>query len=157
MQAVSSVRRINTPIRWIETSVYLPLMRVHGYMSNTEPWNYGAEAQQIIANCLEERERLQPYIDSCATAVAEKGYTLMRPLVFDFANDPEALQQKYEYMFGPKYLISPVTEPNVTEWKTYLPKNEGGWTDYHTGIHYDGGQTVTTPVTKAYIPVFIRE
>ena len=148
---------IERMLRWIETSVYLPLMRVHGYMSNTEPWNYGAEAQQIIADCLKERERLQPYIDSCATAVAEKGYTLMRPLVFDFANDPEALQQKYEYMFGPKYLISPVTEPNVTEWKTYLPKNEGGWTDYRTGIHYDGGQTVTTPVTKAYIPVFIRE
>ena len=148
---------IERMLRWIETSVYLPLMRVHGYMSNTEPWNYGTEAQQIIADCLKERERLQPYIDSCATAVSEKGYTLMRPLVFDFADDPEALQQKYEYMFGPKYLISPVTEPNVTEWKTYLPKNEGGWTDYRTGIHYDGGQTITTPVTKAYIPVFIRE
>ena len=148
---------IERMLRWIETSVYLPLMRVHGYMSNTEPWNYGAEALQIIANCLKERERLQPYIDSCATAVAEKGYTLMRPLVFDFADDPEALQQKYEYMFGPKYLISPVTEPNVTEWKTYLPKNEGGWTDYRTGIHYAGGQTIITPVTKAYIPVFIKD
>ena len=147
---------IERMLRWIETSVYLPLMRVHGYMSNTEPWNYGAEAQHIIADCLKERERLQPYIDSCATAVAEKGYTLMRPLVFDFADDPEALQQKYEYMFGPKYLISPVTEPNVTEWKTYLPKNEGGWTDYRTGIHYAGGQTITTPVTKAHIPVFVR-
>jgi alpha-D-xyloside xylohydrolase len=148
---------IERMLRWIETSVYLPLMRVHGYMSNTEPWNYGTEAQQIIADCLKERERLQPYIDSCATAIADQGYTLMRPLVFDFADDPEALQQKYEYMFGPKYLISPVTEPNVKEWKTYLPKNKGGWTDYHTGVHYDGGQTITTPVTKAYIPVFIKD
>ena len=147
---------IERMLRWIETSVYLPLMRVHGYMSNTEPWNYGAEAQQIIADCLKERERLQPYIDSCATAIAVQGYTLMRPLVFDFADDSEALQQKYEYMFGPKYLISPVTEPNVKEWKTYLPKNEAGWTDTRTGIHYDGGQTVTTPVTKARIPVFVR-
>ena len=100
-------------------------------------------------------ERMLRWIET--TAVAEKGYTLMRPLVFDFADDPEALQQKYEYMFGPKYLISPVTEPNVTEWKTYLPKNEGGWTDYRTGIHYAGGQTIITPVTKAYIPVFVWE
>ena len=30
---------IERMLRWIETSVYLPLMRVHGYMSNTEPWN----------------------------------------------------------------------------------------------------------------------
>ncbi|MBO7137401.1 MAG: glycosyl hydrolase family 31, partial [Bacteroidaceae bacterium] len=38
---------IERMLRWIETSVFLPLMRVHGYMSNTEPWNYGAEAQAI--------------------------------------------------------------------------------------------------------------
>ena len=73
----------------------------------------------------------------------------MRPLVFDFADDPMALQQKYEYMFGPK--------PGVTEWKTYLPKNAAGWRDYRTGHHYEGGQTVTTRVDKAHIPVFIRE
>ena len=147
---------IERMLRWIETSVYLPLMRVHGYMSNTEPWNYGPEAQKIITDCLKEREALRPYIDSCATMVAEQGYTLMRPLVFDFADDTEALKQKYEYMFGPKYLISPVTEPGVTEWNTYLPKNKGGWTDYRTGQHYNGGQTVTTRVDKAHIPVFIR-
>ena len=148
---------IERMLRWIETSVYLPLMRVHGYMSNTEPWNYGPEAQAIIAQCLKERERLQPYIQKCAERVSTEGYTLMRPLVFDFADDPEALHQKYEYMFGPDLLISPVTEPGVTEWSTYLPKNPGGWRDQHTGQHYDGGQTIKTPVSKAYIPVFVRE
>ena len=148
---------IERMLRWIETSVYLPLMRVHGYMSNTEPWNYGPEAQAIIAQCLKERERLQPYIQKCAERVSTEGYTLMRPLVFDFADDPEALHQKYEYMFGPDLLISPVTEPGVTEWSTYLPKNPGGWRDQHTGQHYDGGQTIKTPVSKACIPVFVRE
>ena len=51
---------IERMLRWIETSVYLPLMRVHGYMSNTEPWNYGPEAQAVIAECLKERHRLLP-------------------------------------------------------------------------------------------------
>ena len=147
---------IERMLRWIETSVYLPLMRVHGYMSDTEPWNYGEEAQSIIRQCLEERYRLLPYIDSCAVDVAENGGTLMRPLVFDFADDPEALKQKYEYMFGPSLLISPVTEPGVTQWRTYLPKNEKGWKDQRTGRHYEGGQYVTTEVTKAFIPVFVR-
>ena len=147
---------IERMLRWIETAVYLPLMRVHGYMSNTEPWNYGQEAQAIIAQCLKERYRLMPYIKRCAKDVSEKGGTLMRPLVFDFTNDAEALKQQYEYMFGPALLISPVTEPGVTSWQTYLPQNPGGWTDYRTGRHYDGGQYVTTPVTKAHIPVFIR-
>ena len=148
---------IERMLRWIETSVYLPLMRVHGYMSNTEPWNYGEEAKAIITSCLKERERLLPYIRKCAERVSTEGYTMMRPLVFDFANDPEALKQKYEYMFGPELLISPVTEAGVSEWPTYLPKNKGGWHDYRTGQHYEGGQTVTTKIDKAHIPVFVRD
>ena len=147
---------IERMLRWIETSVYLPLMRVHGYMSNTEPWNYGDEAKQIIANCLKEREQLRPYIEACAERVAKEGYTLMRPLVFDFADDETALRQSCEYMFGPELLVSPVTEPGVKEWKTYLPKQKGGWTEIHTNEHFDGGQYVTTKVSKAYIPVFRR-
>jgi alpha-D-xyloside xylohydrolase len=147
---------IERMLRWIQTSVYLPLMRVHGYMSNTEPWNYGDEAKRIIAANLQEREKLRPYIEACAERVAKEGYTLMRPLVFDFADDAEALQQKYEYMFGPSLLVSPITEPGVKEWKTYLPKNKEGWKDVRTGQHYDGGQTITTQAFKECIPVFVR-
>ena len=147
---------IERMLRWIETSVFLPLMRVHGYMSNTEPWNYGAEAQTVIADCLKERYRLLPYIYSLAATISFDGSTLMRPLVFDFADDETALDQKYEYMFGPALLISPVTEPDVKLWRTYLPKTQGGWYDYYTGQHYEGGQAVTTTVTKARIPVFVR-
>ena len=145
---------IERMLRWIELSVYLPLMRVHGYMSNTEPWNYGEEAKNIIRECLQERERLRPYLEECARRVSTEGYTLMRPLVFDFSDDQEALQQKYEYMFGPRLLINPVTEAGVTTWKTYLPKTKGLWRDKQSGKTYKGGQYVTTPVSKSYIPVF---
>ena len=147
---------IERMLRWIETSVFLPLMRVHGYMSNTEPWNYGAEAQKAIGRALNERYRLLPYIYSHAAEIASDGSTLMRPLVFDFASDAKALDQKYEYMFGRSLLVSPVTEPGVTSWQTYLPVNEGGWYDYYTGRHYEGGQSVTTTVAADYIPVFVR-
>ncbi len=145
---------IHRMLRWIETSVYLPLMRVHGYMSNTEPWNYGAEAQATIAECLKERYRLLPYIYSHAAEIAFEGSTLMRPLVFDFADDTEALHQKYEYMFGKSLLVSPVTEPDVSTWNTYLPKNKAGWYDFRTGRHYDGAKTVGTDARR--IPVFVR-
>ena len=147
---------IERMLRWIQVAVYLPLMRVHGYMSDTEPWNYGAEAQAIIADCLRQRYRLMPYIRRCADDVSQHGGTLMRPLVFDFSDDAEALSQKYQYMFGPALLVSPITEPAVTQWRTYLPHNDGGWYDIRTGQHYDGGQYVTTPVTRASIPVFRR-
>ena len=147
---------IERMLRWIATSVYMPLMRVHGYMSNTEPWNYGTEAQDIIAGCLRERYRLLPYIRSCATAISTEGSTLMRPLVFDFAADPQALKQSYEYMFGPALLVSPVTEPGVNQWTTYLPAHKAGWYDYFTGSHHQGGQSVNTSVSLQHIPVFVR-
>ncbi len=148
---------INRMLRWIQLSVYLPLMRVHGYMSDTEPWMYGAKAQEIITNCINRRKQLTPYIYSNAAEVSFNGSTLMRPLVFDFPNDPKALQQKYEYMFGKSLLISPVTEPDVTQWQTYLPENEGGWYDInHQFAHYNGGQTVTTEIDQTQIPVFAK-
>jgi len=147
---------IERMLRWIETSVYLPLMRVHGYMSNTEPWNYGSEAQSIIGDCLKERYRLLPYIYSNAAAIAFDGSTLMRPLIFDFANDPEALAQKYEYMFGKSLLVNPITESNVNTWRTYLPVNKAGWYDFRTGQHYAGGQSVETAVNRTHIPVYVK-
>ena len=145
---------IQRMMRWIETSVYLPVMRVHGYQSNTEPWCYGEETQQAIAECLRERYQLIPYIYSGAAAVTYDGSTLMRPLVFDFADDAKALQQKYEFMFGKALLVSPVIEADKTTWDTYLPRHQAGWYDFRTNRHYEGAKTVTTDARR--IPVFVR-
>jgi alpha-D-xyloside xylohydrolase len=147
---------IERMLRWIEASVYLPLMRVHGYMSNTEPWNYGPEAQRVITECIRERYRLLPYIYSNAAEVTMKGSTMMRPLVFDFASDAKALDEECEYMFGRSLLVNPVTEKGVETWNTYLPKTPGGWYDFRTNQHYEGGQTVITSVDLSTIPVFAK-
>ena len=143
-------------MRWIETSVFLPIMRVHGYQSRTEPWEYPADIEKMFVDCIKERQELLPYIKECARRVATEDYTLMRPLVFDFSDDPEALRQETEYMFGPKYLVCPITAENVSEWKVYLPKNKKGWTHRYTHEHYEGGQYVTVAVTTEHIPVFER-
>ena len=143
-------------IRWVQTSTFLPLMRVHGYMSNTEPWNYGEEAQRIITESIRWRYRLMPYIYSEASRVSMEGYTLMRPLVFDFPTDEVALQQSNEYMFGSAILVNPVTDKGVSTWRTYLPKHDTGWYDFWTGEHFEGGQWVDVPVDINNIPVFIK-
>ncbi len=143
-------------VRWVQASVFLPFMRVHGYMSQTEPWRYSEQTYNLIAAAMKQREQLRPYILDCAKKVSEEGYTLMRPLIFDFADDPEALKQDCEFMFGPKYLVCPVTEAGVSSWKVYLPKNEGGWTDCRTGAQYEGGRYVEVPVDINAIPVFER-
>ena len=82
---------------------------------------------------------------------------MMRPLVFDFPDDPEALRQDDGFMFGPDYLVHPVTAPGVTSWRTYLPATEGGWKDFWTGQTYEGGRYVETDADLGTIPVFVRQ
>jgi alpha-D-xyloside xylohydrolase len=147
------IERMN---RWIQASVFLPLMRVHGYMSDTEPWRYGSVAETNIRQNIQMRYHLLPYIYSEASAVSFEGSTLMRPLVFDFPHDDVALAQPTSYMFGKALLVNPVLAPHVKEWSTYLPAAEGGWYDFYSGKHYDGGQYVDIPVTETAIPVMAR-
>lgn len=147
---------INTMLRWIECSVFLPLMRVHGYMSDTEPWRYGDRALEVITDNIRLRYRLLPYIYSEAARVSLEGWTLMRPLVFDFPDDAEALAQKTEYMFGSAFLVCPVTDADAVTADCYLPEWEAGWYGLHDGRHYDGGCSVQVSVDDSFIPVFVK-
>lgn len=88
------------------------MMRVHGYMSNTEFWNYGARMADLARKSLNTRYSLFPYIYSEAANISFKGGTMMRPLVMDYASDTLAISQKYEYMFGSSLLVAPVVEEN---------------------------------------------
>jgi alpha-D-xyloside xylohydrolase len=83
-------------------------------------------------------------------------YTIMRPLVMDFRHDPVVYDIDGQFMFGPALMVCPVTEPGTRAWEVYLPQNEGGWYDFHTGEHYEGGQKVRIPVTLSDIPLFVR-
>jgi alpha-D-xyloside xylohydrolase len=142
-------------LRWIQTATFLPLMRVHGYMSDTEIWRYGRETERIATNAIKLRYSLLPYIYSQAADVANGG-TLMRPLVMDFAADTVALCQQTEFMFGPSLLVCPILEPKCSQTDVYLPQSEGGWYNFATGEHIAGGQTVSTLVSIEAIPVFVK-
>ena len=143
-------------IRWIQAAVWLPFMRVHGYQSRTEPWEYSPETERRFKAAIAQREALLPYILEQARRVWKEDYTLMRPLVFDFPNDEEALRQDGEWMFGPDYLVCPVTAGGVSSWKVYLPENQAGWEDIRNGTRYAGGQALEVPVDLDAIPVFRR-
>ena len=143
-------------LRWLQASTFFPLMRVHGYMSQTEPWRYGSEVENITKKYIALRYSLLPYVYSNAAEVTFDGSTLMRPLVMDFPEDQRALSLDNEYMFGRAFLVAPVMEPGVGTWRVYLPENESGWIDFWTGESYKGGQYVDVDVDWAKIPLFVR-
>ena len=143
-------------LRWLQASTFFPLMRVHGYMSQTEPWHYGKEVEDITAKYIHLRYSMLPYIYSHAAEVSFSGSTLMRPLVMDFPDDRQALEQKHQFMFGKSLLVAPVTEPSVSRWSVYLPEDVAGWGDLWSVKKYRGGPTTEVDIDLAKIPLFVK-
>lgn len=143
-------------IRWFQYATFLPLQRVHGYMTDTEFWRYGKTVEAVARDYLNLRYRLFHYIYGLAAITHRKGTPLLRPLVFDFRTDAQALAQTHSFMFGPALLVAPVLEPNVTTWPVYLPRTPGGWFDLWSGVHRAGGEIHQVPSPLSQIPVHVR-
>lgn len=143
-------------LRWFQYATFLPLQRVHGYMTDTEFWRYGEQVETVTRQYLELRYRLLPYLYSVAHEVHATGAPIMRPLVFDFPDDPQALDQAHSYLFGRALHVAPVVAPGVSTWPVYLPQSTGGWVDFWTGERRAGGRTHEVPSPLERIPLHLR-
>ena len=142
-------------VRWFQFSTFTPILRVHGFKTETEMWKWLPQTQEQLLAYDKLRYRLLPYIYSLAWKVTHEGYTIMRPLVMDFRADPKAQLVSDEFMYGPAFLVAPVTEPKATSRDVYLPKG-ADWIDFWTGKKYTGGQTVSTAAPFDQIPLYVR-
>ncbi|HEY8881138.1 MAG TPA: TIM-barrel domain-containing protein [Roseateles sp.] len=143
-------------LRWFQYATFLPLQRVHGYMTDTEFWRYGEQVEAVARQYLELRYRLLPYLYSAAHEVHAKGAPLMRPLVFDFPQDAQALDQAHSYLFGRALHVAPVVAPGVSSWPVYLPQSPGGWVDFWTGERRAGGRVHEVAAPLERVPLHLR-
>ncbi|MFA9390336.1 MAG: TIM-barrel domain-containing protein [Prolixibacteraceae bacterium] len=141
--------------RWFQWGTFNPIFRVHGYMSETEPWKFGETVEGNMRKMLDLRYQLLPYIYSEAWQVTENGSTMMRPMVMDFVEDSKAVGQAYQYLFGKSILVAPITEAGINEWNVYLP-NANKWYDLWSGKVFDGGQTIMAEASLDKIPLFVK-
>ena len=77
----------------------------------------------------------------------------MRPLVYEWPDDPNATDCADEYLLGEDILVAPLLEENVERRSVYLPS--GIWYGLFDGIEYQGEQTVTAG-GNGKLPVFTR-
>ncbi|RST31524.1 glycoside hydrolase family 31 protein [Sphingomonas ginkgonis] len=142
-------------VRWFQYNSFTPTLRIHGQRPATAIWQYGAAAEPIIASFLRLRYSLIPYIYSLAHQTYASGAPFMRALWMDFPNDPNVVNLGDEYMFGPAFLVAPVTEQGRTSRSVYLPAGSD-WYDYWTNQRYAGGQTISAAAPIERIPLFVR-
>jgi alpha-D-xyloside xylohydrolase len=141
--------------RWFEWCTFHPILRMHGGATRTEMWEWLPETQKIMRAYDELRYRMLPYNYSVAWRVTSEGYTILRALPLDFRADANVLTISDEYMFGPAFLVAPVTEPQATSRKVYLPAGTS-WMDFWTGERFDGGKIVDANAPLERIPLFVR-
>jgi alpha-glucosidase (family GH31 glycosyl hydrolase) len=145
--------------RWIQFGAFTPIFRVHGELGiKRQPWVYGPVAEKAATAAIRLRYALMPYIYSYEYQRRATGVGLVRPLLFDWPEDPNVREDVDAWMFGEHLLVSPVVEQGQSAKNIYLPA--GHWFDYASGRAYEGGRTIHYALdakTWSDIPLFVRE
>jgi len=142
--------------RWLEAGVFYPYCRTHTEKGsrNQEPWSFGNRMEEINRRAIELRYRLMPYLYDAFHEAAESGLPVMRALLLDYPDDPQAIGQNYEFLFGDDLLVSPVVKSDERKWDVYLPR--GVWYDFWTDQRYTGPTQVNVEAPLDRIPIFVR-
>jgi alpha-glucosidase/alpha-D-xyloside xylohydrolase len=141
--------------RWFEWGAFQPVMRAHGERNHNEVWSYGKQAEPILAKYLKLRYQLLPYTYSVAYSSYRTGAPYMRALFMDFPKDRKAADIPDEYMYGPAFLVAPVTEQGATHRTVYLPAGTD-WYNYWTNERSQGGQTIEVDAPIDTLPLFVK-
>ncbi len=141
--------------RWFQYGTFLPTLRIHGDRKHTEIWEFGGAAEAVLAKYDRLRYQLIPYIYSQAKTTYDTGAPFMRPLWMEFPGDPNVTNLGTQYMFGPAFLVAPVTEQAQTEKSVYLPAGSD-WYNFWTNEKLTGGQWVKVAAPIDQIPVFVK-
>jgi alpha-D-xyloside xylohydrolase len=145
--------------RWFQFGAFSPIFRIHGKGERaifSKSWD--APTKAVLLKYDRLRYRLLPYIYSLAGRVTTDNYTLMRALTFDFRQDKNVYGIPDQYMFGPAFLVNPVTQqlysgsharttPGTRN--VYLPA-AAKWYDFWTGQPLDAAAPIAT------LPLYVR-
>lgn len=142
--------------RWIELGAFSPLCRNHcsKFKKNQEPWCFGEKTLNIYRKYVQIRYALLPYFYDNFRICEEKGYPIMRPLIFNYPLDENCRNLNDEFMIGDNLLVSPVVEQGANYKSVYLPN--GTWYDYFTGEKISGGKRFLCSAPLDTCPIYIK-
>lgn len=143
--------------RMFQWAAFLPVLRSHGSDTPREIWRFGAPGTpyyDAILKMINLRYTLVPYIYSMAAMQSSGGYSMARPLAFDFPDDKNVYDLKDQYVFG-NFMVCPVTDYGVKKRMVYLPASVE-WVDFWTGVKHTGGQWIESESPVDRLPVFVK-
>jgi alpha-D-xyloside xylohydrolase len=149
-------RELNT--RWFQFGAFTPLFRSHGEFPRREVYEIapeGSPTYRSMQSYLELRYRLMPYIYTVAADTYHRDGSIMRALAMDFPGDRAAWNHADQFLFGPAFMVAPVTRFKARSRPVYLPAGTL-WYDFHSGRSIAGGRTIEADAPYERMPVFVR-
>ncbi|MBE8986251.1 glycoside hydrolase family 31 protein [Nostoc sp. LEGE 12450] len=142
--------------RWMQLGMLYPLMRGHSALTTAqhEPWVFGDRIEKICREYIELRYQLLPYIYTLFWLAATTGAPILRPLLYDFPNDPKTFSLADQVMLGPSLLAAPIYRPGVEHRAVYLP--EGCWYDWWSGEEFTGPTHILAYAPLEKMPLYVR-
>ncbi len=146
-------------IRWMQLGTFTPLFRQHSAWDThrKEPWIFGSEVENTVRNFINLRYQLLPYFYSEFYTANQTGWPLMRPLFFNFQDDPECYrtEAQNQFVLGENLLVAPVLSETDEFKRLYLPA--GNWYDLNRHRFYTGKQWLIVEAPLNQIPYFLRQ
>ena len=145
-------------LRWFQFGAFSPLFRSHGEVIKREIYNLAGDDEAMRDSMvwyLKLRYRLMPYIYTIASGTHYDSGTMMRGLAMDFPHDERIKDVKDQYMFGPAFMVAPVTVYGARERRVTMPKG-ADWYDFYTGELHKGGVIATVKAPASQIPLLVK-
>lgn len=140
--------------RWTAFGLLSTHSRLHGSGSYRVPWLFDEEACDVVAHFTRLKCRLMPYLYSKAIEAHEEGTPVMRPMVFEFTNDPGCDYLDKQYMLGEAIMVAPILNDKGS-CDYYLPN--GTWTNLLTREVRQGGTWNCDTYDYFSLPLYVRE
>jgi alpha-glucosidase len=142
--------------RWTQAGAFFPFFRNHSAKGTRrqEPWTFGRRVENICREYISLRYQLLPYFYNLFHEASRDGSPIMRPLFWEFPDDPHGYAIDDQFLVGPSLLVAPVVKPNVRQRAVYLPPDY--WYDYWTKQLFKGGQYITASAPLHMMPLFVR-
>jgi oligosaccharide 4-alpha-D-glucosyltransferase len=143
-------------IRWLQYGVFQPIFRPHAQEEVASEAVYKDIVTKAKAKTqIELRYKMLPYNYTLAFENNQKGTLLMRPLFFEEPNNSTLQTVSTSYLWGNDFLVTPITQANVTSKMVYFPKNNN-WFDFYSDQKHLAGTSENLKVSADNIPVFVR-
>ena len=110
-------------MRWVEFSMFTPLMRNHSCIGTRNQELYRFRRTSDFRNLLNLRYALIPYLYSEYMKAIKYNSLLFKPLAMVYTDDPICREIEDQLILGDSIMLAPIYKQNSTARYLYLPEN----------------------------------